>query len=132
MTSTLTEETRRTAKALADAFLAGDFETAMSYFDHDVVLHEAESLPYGGDHAGIDAMGAALMQILASAEVLAVEHQYVDGDTVINMGRIRMRSTGREVRVAEIWRFANGKVVEMTPFYWDTAAIIEDLAKSDA
>jgi ketosteroid isomerase-like protein len=34
------------------------------------------------------------------------------------------RATGRELcmPVCELWRFRNGRAVEVSPFYWDTHA----------
>lgn len=107
----------------------GDFETMLSFMDHDLVIHEADSLPYGGTYHGPEGFRrliTAVFQTFRSFEV-EVDGMLSDGDQVIAMLRLKLglKDSDRvfETRVAEYWRLRDGKAIELRPFYWDTAAL---------
>ena len=54
-----TERNRQNLLSALDRMVAGDNGALWELFDRDVVFHEAECLPYGGAHHGIEAAKAA-------------------------------------------------------------------------
>jgi uncharacterized protein len=95
-------------------------------FADDVELHEADSLPYGGVYKGIEAFkkGIGIMFDAWSDLEFHIEQFTAGGDLVIIYMQLRAtgKTTGKTFSfpVAEVWRFRDGKVVEMRPIYWDT------------
>ncbi|MEV6875492.1 nuclear transport factor 2 family protein [Amycolatopsis sp. NPDC051128] len=115
--------------AEAEYLAAGDFAPLAPFFAPDVVLHQADALPYGGvwrGHEGIEAFFAAMSRAwdvfdLAKQEFLATTSPLV----VLTHVHARARATGRELDfpILQTITVAAGRVTEVRPFYWDTAAI---------
>jgi ketosteroid isomerase-like protein len=106
-----------------------DFAELAPFFAADVVLHQADALPYGGTwqgHAGMEAFFTAMSTAWASFTLL--DQEFVEsGDVVVVRTHVRAtaRATGREVEfpILQLVRVAGGRITEVRPFYWDTAAI---------
>ncbi|MGE3690142.1 MAG: nuclear transport factor 2 family protein [Novosphingobium sp.] len=99
----------------------------------DCVLHEAESLPYGGVYPGRELMKATLSGVTGRFDRFEYEilNYLAGGDEVVV--HLHMSGVGRDSRklfslpVMELWRFREGKAIEMRPFLYDSAALIEAL-----
>ncbi|SFW43465.1 nuclear transport factor 2 family protein [Amycolatopsis australiensis] len=113
----------------AEAAYTGDFTPLAPFFAPDVVLHQAEGLPYGGvwrGHAGIEAFFAAMSRTwdvfeLVKQQFLATASPLV----VLTDMHVRSRATGRELDfpILQTITVTAGRITEVRPFYWDTAAI---------
>ncbi|MCC2279820.1 nuclear transport factor 2 family protein [Streptomyces sp. ET3-23] len=110
------------------------FDPLASFFAPDVVLHQADALPYGGiwrGHAGLQKFFVAMSRTWAS---FAMEEQefLTTGETAVVLTRIRARAraSGRELAfpVLQTIRVEDGRISEVRPFYWDTAIIAEACA----
>jgi uncharacterized protein len=105
------------------------FDPLAPFFAPDVVLHQAEALPYGGTwrgHAGMERFFVAMSTAWESFEMLEQEF-HPAGDVVVVRTQVRAtaRATGRrlEFPILQTVRVAEGRITEVWPFYWDTAAI---------
>ncbi|MDA3630473.1 nuclear transport factor 2 family protein [Saccharopolyspora sp. WRP15-2] len=109
-----------------------DFELIAEHFSPDVVLHQAEALPYGGiwrGHADLERFFIAMSRTWAVFEF--VEQEFVASDeatgtaVVLTQVRARSRATGRELEfpILQTVTVQGGQIIEVRPFYWDTAAI---------
>jgi uncharacterized protein len=105
------------------------FATLAPFFAPDVVLHQAEGLPYGGTwrgHAGMERFFVAMSTVWESFEMLEQE-LHPAGELVVVRTQVRAtaRATGRrlEFPILQTVRVAEGRIAEVWPFYWDTAAI---------
>lgn len=121
-------DVRALATDFYQALLAGDIDRASAYLADDLVLREAGSLPFGGVHHGREnffkAVGGA--GELIDLNDLKLEHLLVDGDRVAVLVAIRSRlnaDAGQQYCIDWV-TFRDGKVVELMPFYWDTAALL--------
>ena len=119
-------------EVVARIFRAVEQNDAEAYFDRtyhrDVVIHEAPSLPYGGDYRGLD--GAA-----QHAEAFTTawgphrrpSDQAMDYviDAVPDNAFVRwtLRIAGRSFPFVSHYRFADGLVVESRMFPFDAAAV---------
>ena len=118
---------RETLDGLYAAFFAGEFEKWMSYWDEDSVIREAKTLPYGGEHKGIQEIGALAEKMggLYSEFNINFDGIYGDDTKLVAVGTCNCtgRKTGKRASFsfAEVWVFKNDKVVEVTPIYGDTA-----------
>lgn len=106
------------------------FDLLAPYFAPDVVMHQAEALPYGGTWRGHDGMTRFFLAMADAWESFEIGEQdfLVTGETAIvhTQVRARARATGRELAFPVLQRIAvrGGRIAEVRPFYWDTAAIV--------
>lgn len=107
------------------------FAPLAPFFAPDVVLHQAEALPYGGawhGHAGMEEFFLAMSSAWASFEML--EQEFLPaGDVLAVRTQVRAtaRATGRQLEfpILQMVRVAGGRITEVWPFYWDTAAVAD-------
>jgi len=105
----------------------GDWAAMSSLFDPDIVVYEANSLPYGGVFHGAAGMGALFQKLneLVSGFLVKTEQFFVSGDDVAAKIRVTgvSRATGEpiDMPVMEVWTLKNGRATSIRPFYWDTA-----------
>lgn len=106
-----------------------DLSLLATAFHPDVVVHEPASLPYAGDWRGLDGIGRLFRTMRETWSNLSVDGLQAakSGDTVFMTCTLRLtaRSSGRTLTqpFAEVLRFEGGRLIEGTPFYFDTAAI---------
>jgi ketosteroid isomerase-like protein len=107
------------------------FATLAPYFSPDVVLYQADALPYGGiwrGHTGLERFFTAMSAVWEVFDLL--DQQFLaTGDTAVvhTQIRARARATGRELRfpILQTLRLENSRIAEIRPFYWDTKAIAD-------
>ncbi|WP_067791748.1 nuclear transport factor 2 family protein [Nocardia amikacinitolerans] len=105
------------------------FTTLAPFFAEDVVLYQAEGMPYGGiwrGHAGLERFFATMAAVWEVFEL--VDQQFLaTGETAVvhTEVRARARATGRELRfpILQTLRVEDGRITEIRPFYWDTKEI---------
>ena len=99
----------------------------------DAVIDVPPSLPYGGLHRGHDGFRRALAGFGRTwADVQTHDLSFaIAGETVVALSRMTARAaaTGRtfETRVAETFRVSSGRLVEVRPYYFDTASMLAAL-----
>lgn len=110
-----------------------DLRLLTDAFHPQVVVHEPLSLPYAGDWKGIDGIAALIRKMNAAWSDMTVSKLEVHGDgkCILLACQLRMvvRKSGQIVEqpFAERLRFAEGKLIEGTAFYFDTAQIMAAL-----
>lgn len=106
-----------------------DFAPLEPFFSPDVVLYQAAGLPYGGiwrGHEGMERFFLAMSQMWATFEM--VEQHFLATTSplvVLTHVHARARTTGRELdfSILQTITVEHGRITEVRPFYWDTAAI---------
>ena len=66
------DRTRSVVREFYDHSLRGDLEGVAKVAHPDIVVHEAESLPYGGTHTGRDAVLQLLAQLYSIIDLDAI------------------------------------------------------------
>lgn len=126
---------RRLFKAVEERDLAG----VLAAYDPEVVIREAESLPYGGvyrglegakQHAGGYAQTWGNLQTSAEKATNAV---FLDaGDYLVVLWRQRglAASSGRKLDLpaVSVYKMRGGKIIESQMFHADTSALLQFLA----
>ncbi|NYI06841.1 nuclear transport factor 2 family protein [Allostreptomyces psammosilenae] len=114
------------------------FDLLAPFFSPDVVLHQADGLPYGGTwrgHAGMARFFLAMSHAWESFEMVRQEF-LATGETavVLTQVRARARATGRELAfpILQTITVEDGRIRSVRPFYWDTRAIAEACAEPAA
>ncbi|MFI9724105.1 nuclear transport factor 2 family protein [Streptomyces sp. NPDC052396] len=113
---------------------SASFDLLAPFFAPDVVLHQADALPYGGTWHGREGMEKfflAMSQVWESFD-MAEQEFLATGETavVLTQVRARARATGRELAfpILQTIRVQDGQISEVRPFYWDTEAIADACA----
>jgi uncharacterized protein len=128
------ENTRRLFQAVEDRDVAG----VLAAYAPEIIIRDAESLPYGGVHYGIEGAkqhveGAArTWDDLQPAAERKMDAVFLDsGDYVIVLWRLRglETSSGRklDLPVVSVYKMRDGKIVESQMFYSDTVTILQFL-----
>jgi len=115
------------------AYLAaggGDFSAIAATLDPECVIFQPASLPYGGEwrgHAGFETWMKAFVQQWSSMEVQNTE-LFPHGDVIISKSHVyaRSRVSGQIIDwpLLQFFKLRDFKILELWPFYWDTAAIL--------
>ncbi len=119
------------------AYLAaggGDFSAIAATLDPECVIYQPASLPYGGiwsGHSGFEAWMQAFAQQWSSMEVQDTE-LYATGDVVVSKSHVYAiaKVTGLHLDwpLLQFFRLRNNRILELRPFYWDTAALLPGLS----
>lgn len=109
------------------AIQVGDRDAMAAMLHPDFVVVEPEGLPYRGVYRGVDgwfALTKAVIGAWGTFKLETLEHLGETADSfVVRFGLSgRSRKTGRsfETTVLELWRFKDGKLIEILPYYFDT------------
>ncbi|WP_197986932.1 nuclear transport factor 2 family protein [Nocardia wallacei] len=107
------------------------FATLAPFFAADVVLYQADGLPYGGiwrGHAGMEQFFRAMSGVWERFEMVEQSFLSAKSPLVIRTWvRARARATGRDLEfpILQTITVTDGCIAEVRPFYWDTAAIAD-------
>ncbi len=130
------EETLKRFYEAESAYLAsggGDFSGVAATLDPDCVIFQPTSLPYGGEWRGRSGFEAWMKAFAEQWSSLQVRHSelYPNGDVIVSKSHVYAvaKSTGRDADwpLLQFFRVRNGNIVELRPFHWDTASMLQAL-----
>jgi ketosteroid isomerase-like protein len=108
------------------------FELLEPFFAPDVVLHQADALPYGGTwrgHDGMERFFLAMSQVWESFDMVDQKFLAATDGTAVVLTQVHgcARATGRtlDFPILQTVEAKDGRITEIRPFYWDTAAIAD-------
>ncbi len=112
-----------------DVMRSGDRETGYTFFAEDVRFHIPGRSPFAGDHRGRDAAVHYIESAIALAEEGEVELELID--TLASRERVALLLHERckrpggvvDIRRANVYRIAGGKIVEVWIFEADQHAV---------
>ncbi|WP_203236645.1 nuclear transport factor 2 family protein [Nocardia panacis] len=105
------------------------FAPLAPFFAPDVVLYQADALPYGGIWRGHEGMEQFFLAMSRTWHTFDMVDQTFLTDTsplvVLTRVRARSRTTGRNLDfpILQTITIEDGRITKVHPFYWDTAAI---------
>jgi ketosteroid isomerase-like protein len=128
-------------RRLYAAIMVGDIAQVLTLIDSErLEVHEPESLPYGGVHRGTEGFTRAVSRMAKCwTDVKFSDFSFavsVDGEDSL-IASFTMSATARATgvnlsfAVLEAVRFADGKIVAIKPFYWDTHSLRKPLGLAD-
>jgi ketosteroid isomerase-like protein len=109
----------------------GRWDEAEQLLSEDLVIHEPESLPYGGEWRGRDALRRLYAEVMTYWADPSVELRTIVGDEEWAVALLDFtmtsRTTGQRftMPVAEASGAVGGKIVEMRIHYFDTAGLLK-------
>lgn len=123
-------------RRLFDSVPGRDF-SAISLYAEDAVVHEAESLPYGGDYTGYEGIRRHAQGYLKHwdgfqqpADRQLDPEFFSAGDQVAVLWRQRGHHGDRrfDMPAVSVYRLAGGKITDSRMFHYDAAAVASFLA----
>ena len=104
------------------AFNRGDIDAAVQPLDPQIEWSEPTQFPGGGTYHGREGAKQYLTQSRAAwAEVISEPEQFISvGERIVVFVYARVRAKGssdwQEVRLADVYRFRDGKAIQMRAF----------------
>jgi ketosteroid isomerase-like protein len=128
----MSSENIRVVERFEHAFVRGDMDEVLSLLHEDIVVHEAPSLPYAGDHRGHDGflkLAEAFNRVWEMTSPLDLTFLDAGETAVVVLVRydVVARATGNPLTLdhVEIYTVRDGKITDLDVYYRDTAAIVE-------
>ena len=106
---------------------AGDFDRAEEMLTDDLLITEADGLPMAGEYRGRRALRDLYMKVMGLMDVAALDRvETTTGvDHAITIVSIRFQDPSlAPAQLCELFRFRDGKVCEIRPYYYDPAPIL--------
>ena len=131
-----------TVRRLFDAVERRDHAAVAAAYDKDIVIHEAASLPYGGDYSGHEGAWRHGHGFLAAWDRFqpddnrSLESRIIaDGDHVVVLWRHKVENaeTGDKIDLpaVSVYQMRDGKIVDSRMFQFDTAALVQFLRDNE-
>ncbi len=116
-------------KRLYASAVANNWEEFQQCIHPDFVIRESAALPYAGSYRGVEGFRELVRTVFTHFQRLNVEPgNYMEGDDYAS-AIVSLRGKGKktggnfETSVLELFRFKDGKVIEILPYYWDQQLI---------
>src|SRR5262245_49154123 len=132
---------KRAVRALFEAVDRRDGEGVRAGYDENITIHEATSLPYGGNYRGLE--GAlrhgqgfrAAWDRFQPHEARGLDPRIIaDGNHVVVLWHHKVENleTGDslDLPAVSVYRMENAKIADSRMFHFDTAALLRFLERS--
>jgi ketosteroid isomerase-like protein len=121
------EQVLQLVDALYDATGVGDFDKAEEYLTDDFFITEADTLPFAGVYKGKTALRDLFTKVMGMMDVAGLNRVQTTsgGDYAVTILSFEfVDPTLAPAHLCELFRFRDGKVCEIRPYYFDPAPII--------
>jgi ketosteroid isomerase-like protein len=105
----------------------GDFDKAEEYLTDDFFVTEAEPLPFAGVYKGRTALRQLFTKVMGMMDVAALNRVQTTsgGDYAVTILSFEFVDPAlAPAHLCELFRFRDGKVCEIRPYYFDPAPIV--------
>jgi uncharacterized protein YciI/ketosteroid isomerase-like protein len=132
---------KRAVEALFEAVDRRDGEGVRAGYDDKITIHEAASLPYGGDYHGLEGAFShgqgfrAAWDRFQPHEARGLDPRIIaDGDHVVVLWRHNVENAGTgdslDLPAVSVYRMENAKIADSRMFHFDTAALLRFLERN--
>ncbi len=134
MSTELDQANAAVMKRFYDAIFSNDWASVESLVSKNLIVHEADGLPYCGEYHGLDGLKAVFARVVSYWDDLSLEVKAITSGGGLVVGVLQFSGTakasGRKISmpIAEISEFENGLIASIKPVYWDTKTISEAIA----
>jgi len=129
-----------TVRKLFEAVARRDAGAYFGAFHPDILISEAPSLPYGGEHSGLEGVLRHAERFRAtwdryqSEDSRELEPEFLAiANRVIVLWRLRARAAngeGIDLPVVSIYRLKDEKIIESRMYHFDTVALMRFLNRA--
>ncbi len=112
---------------LYDATGVGDFDKAEQYLTDDFFITEADPLPFAGVYRGKTALRELFTKVMGMMDVAGLNRVQTTsgGDYDVTILSFEFVDPALQpAHLCELFRFRDGKVCEIRPYYFDPATIV--------
>jgi ketosteroid isomerase-like protein len=105
----------------------GDFDKAEEYLTDDFFITEADTLPFAGVYKGRTALRELYTKVMGMMDVAGLNRVETTsgGDYAVTILSFEFADPElAPAHLCELFRFRDGKVCEIRPYYYDPASII--------
>ncbi|MDE2041716.1 MAG: nuclear transport factor 2 family protein [Alphaproteobacteria bacterium] len=105
----------------------GDFDTAETMLTDDFVVSEADGLPMAGVYKGRSALRELYTKVMVMMDVKALTRiqTTTGGDYAVTILHFEFVDPSlANAELCEMFRFRDGKVCEIKPYYYDPATVV--------
>ncbi|WP_066560660.1 nuclear transport factor 2 family protein [Croceicoccus bisphenolivorans] len=120
------EEAERFIDELYAATGTGDWDKVATMVTDDLIIREAPGLPMGGNYIGSNALNDLFVKVFAMLDVASLETvaRTYGGDYAVAILKMHFADESlAPAELTEVFRFRDGKVCEIVPYYFDPATI---------
>ena len=120
------EEKLALINELYEASGMGDFDRAENLLTDDLIIEEAAGLPMAGTYTGKGALRELFTDVMGMMEVAGLERiqTTTGGDYAVTILYFKFADSSLEpAHLCEMFRFRDGKVCEIKPYYFDPQPI---------
>ena len=110
---------------------AGDWDKAAAMLTDDFFVTEADCLPMAGVYRGKNALKDLFLKVMGMMDVAALDRGQttVGGDCAVTLVSFRFADPAlAPAELCELFRFRDGKVCEIRPYYFDPATVVAAVA----
>lgn len=114
------------------ALAAGDWSRMEEMIHPDFELTEAEGLPYRGTYRGFEGwrrLSDSVLSTWSGFRIKLMEMHGGDDEAAVlrfaMSGRSRKTGSAWNTSVLELWKFRDGRLVSIAPYYFDTHLLAE-------
>lgn len=125
-------------RSFYDLVLAGNFDAAADYLSDDFELFEAPAMPYAGRYVGkhaIPKLLGELVKTLHEPTIEVIDFALSETRVVVQLEiTAKAASDGSPLTVplCEILEIKDGKIITLTPYYYDQSVVINAAATDTA
>ena len=114
---------RQTVMALYEACGSGDWAKAATMMTQDILITEAPILPFAGEYRGVEAMRELFGKVHSKGVIGTQLHQATAGGdwVVVLVDLLLAGDPPVRCPLAEAFRFQDGKVCEIVPYYFNAS-----------
>ncbi len=118
----------------ADAFIdelyaatgTGDWDKVATMVTDDLLITEADGLPMAGTYRGTNALKELFLDVFAKLQVESLEtiSRTFGGEYACVILKMHYGKGLEPAELVEMFRFRDGKVCEIKPYYYDPAPVL--------
>ena len=119
------EEKLKIIDKLYECTSIGDFDTCETMLTDDFFITEANDLPMAGTYKGITALRVLYTKVFEFCGVSSLERieTTTGGNYAITLLNIKFHGNLELAQICEMFKFRDGKVCEIKPFYFDSSPV---------
>lgn len=126
------EDYERLIKLLYHGRTPEEIQEIQANMTEDFQVTEADDLPFGGIHAGKNALGELAKKVFATlgGVELSYDHLMYGENVACSLVTLTPKQApDKKIEIAEVFFFRDGKVCEIRPFYFNTKTVLDLVAQ---
>lgn len=131
MNTEMDQKNAQVMRKFYGAIFASDWAGVEKVVTKNLMVYEADGLPYRGEYRGVEALKSLFARVVGYWDDLNIEIKAITSGGGYAVGVLQFSGTAKasgkkiSMPIAEISEFENGLISSIKPVYWDTKTISE-------